>query len=128
MSKEQELPSYPFDPVAAFRALGDPTRYRIFNFLRSCCCSVAVGEEGEVRPVDGPTVGEVCCSVTGAEQITSTISRHLRELKLAGLITIERRGKHMICGVNSEALTELAAYFAESGTDSNDNSSRDGCC
>lgn len=113
MSKEPEPALYPLDPVAAFKALGDPTRYRLFNFLRSCCCAVAVGEQGEVRLVDGPTVGEVCCSVTGAEQITSTVSRHLRELKLAGLITIERRGKHMVCGVNHAAVAALASLLGE---------------
>lgn len=97
-----------------FKALGDPTRLRLFEFLRDCCCPVALEDSGAVRPVDGPTVGEVCCSVTGADQITSTISRHLRELKLAGLITIERRGKNQICGINHEALVELAGYFAAS--------------
>jgi ArsR family transcriptional regulator len=94
-----------------FKALGDPTRLHIFEFLRSCCCPVAVGETGDVRPVLGPTVGEVCCHVTGAEQINSKISHHLKELRLAGLITVERRGKNMICGVNREAVAALAAYL-----------------
>lgn len=96
-----------------FKALGDPTRLRIFAFLRSCCCPVAVGEEGEVRQVDGPTVGEVCCSVTGSEKITSTVSFHLKELRNAGLITMERRGKNMVCGVNDAALAKLADYFGD---------------
>lgn len=99
-----------------FKALGDPTRLRIFTFLRSCCCPVAVEDSGDVRPVDGPTVGEVCCSVTGADKINSTISFHLKELRMAGLITIERRGKNMICGVNREAIRSLEAYFAEAET------------
>jgi len=126
MSKEQ--PAASFDPVAAFKALGDPTRFRIFQFLRSCCCPVAVEDSGDVRPVDGPTVGEVCCSVTGAEQITSTVSRHLRELKLAGLISIERRGKNMICGINQDALSELSAYFGESAVFTQDKRTGGGCC
>jgi len=107
--------------AAMFKALGDPTRLRIFEFLRSCCGPVAVGSEGEVRPVDGPTVGEVCCQVTGVERITSTISHHLKELRQAGLITMERRGKNMICGINRGAVTILAAYLAEMGAYS-------GCC
>ncbi|AIE86291.1 ArsR/SmtB family transcription factor [Fimbriimonas ginsengisoli] len=101
------------DEGAMFKALGDPTRLRIFNFLRNCCCPVAVGEEGEVRPVEGPTVGEVCCSVTGSEKITSTVSFHLKELRNAGLITMERRGKNMVCGIDREVLARLADYFTD---------------
>ncbi len=100
------------DAAAMFKALGDPTRLHIFEFLRSCCEPVAVEESGDVRPVSGPTVGEVCCHVTGAEQINSKISHHLKELRLARLITVERRGKNMICGVNREAVAALAAYLS----------------
>lgn len=99
------------EKAVIFKALGDPTRLRVFEFLRSCCCPVAVGEEGEVRPVVGPTVGEVCCSVTGSEKISSSLSFHLKELRNADLITMERRGKNMICGINRETLARLAEYF-----------------
>ena len=100
-----------FDHALMFKALGDPTRLKIFSFLQDCCCPVAVEETGEVRPVTGPTVGEVCCKITGAEKINSTISHHLKELRLAGLIRIERRGKNMICDVNREALTALTEFL-----------------
>ncbi len=112
------------DIAAMFKALGDPTRLRIFQFLRSCCCPVAVEETGVVRPVAGPTVGEVCCSVTGEERITSTVSHHLKELRLAGLITMERRGKNMICGVNRDAVTTLAAFLGEE----QEREPNDDCC
>jgi ArsR family transcriptional regulator, arsenate/arsenite/antimonite-responsive transcriptional repressor len=106
-----------YDRIAAmFKALGDPTRLRIFEFLRGCCCPVALGDGGEVRPMEGPTVGEVCCSVTGADRINSTVSHHLKELRLAGLITVERRGKNMICGINPEAISLLAAYLSAGST------------
>ncbi len=97
--------------AAMFKALGDPTRLRIFEFLCRQCGPVAVEDNGDVRPVLGPTVGEVCCHITGAGRINSTISHHLKELRLAGLITIERRGKNMICGVNREAVASLASYL-----------------
>ena len=114
----------PLDIAAMFRSLGDPTRLRIFEFLRSCCGPVAVQGSGEVRPVSGPTVGEVCCRVTGAEQINSKISHHLKTLRLAGLITVERRGKHMICGVNQQAVEALAAFL----TRGPERGSSNGCC
>src|SRR6266568_3638710 len=97
--------------AAKFKALGDPTRLRIFEFLRSCCCPVAVDESGGVSTVDGPTVGEVCCHITGIERPTSTISFHLKELRNAGLISMERRGKHILCGVNQKSVEQLAAFL-----------------
>ncbi len=110
MSEELDLP-------AMFKALGDPTRLRIFDFLCSCCCPVAVEETGDVRPVSGPTVGEVCCQVLGTDKIPSSVSFHLKELRLAGLITMERRGKNMICGIRKETVVQLAAYFSRSIAD-----------
>jgi ArsR family transcriptional regulator len=111
MNTLRETPNY----AAMFKALGDPTRLRIFEFLRDCCCPVAVEESGSVRRVEGPTVGEVCCHITGLETINSTISHHVRELRLAGLITVERRGKNMICGINHKAMDALAAYLGKAG-------------
>jgi len=107
-----------------FKALGDPTRLRIFEFLQAQCCPVAVEDEtGDVRPVIGPTVGEICCHVTGELTVTSTISFHLKELRQAGLITMERQGRHIICGVNRDAAARLAAFLSESVS----NNSSD-CC
>lgn len=103
------------------RALGDPTRAQIFGFLLDCCCPVAVGDQGEVSRTSGPTAGEVCCHVTGLGKINSTISFHLQELRKAGLITAERQGKRMVCGVNSDALSKLAAHFERAAK-------RSGCC
>lgn len=107
-----------------FKALGEPTRLRIFDFLRSCSCPVAVEDSGDVRPVSGPTVGEVCCRITGAQRITSTISEHLKELREAGLITIDRRGRNMVCAVNWGAVSGLIAYLA----DTPENGGGEGCC
>ncbi len=107
-----------------FKALGDPTRLRIFMFLCRQCCPVAVEESGDVRPVLGPTVGEVCCHVTGLERINSTISFHLKELRLTGFITVDRHGKNMICGVNREAAASLASFLGSVIPDSTSG----GCC
>ncbi len=104
-----------------FSALGDPTRTRIYEFLLDCCCPVAVEESGDVRPVTGMTAGEVCCHVTGSETINSTVSHHLKELRSAGLISMERRGKYMVCSIDRETLGRVADFF--------DNArKRSGCC
>lgn len=101
------------DLTVALKALADPTRRSLFEFLCARCCPVAMDDSCDVRPVDGPTVGEVCCQITGLNHIPSRISFHLRELRLAGIITMERRGKNVVCGVRQEALDALAAYFTD---------------
>lgn len=98
------------DVEAMLTALGDPMRRKVFAFLRSCCCAIAVEEAtGEVRPSSGVTVGEVCCAVPVAQ---ATVSQHLKALREAGLIVTERDGKFIRCGVDPRALQRLAAYFA----------------
>lgn len=100
-----------------FKALGDPTRLRMFEFLCNCCCPVAVDEGAGVQTEDGPTVGEVCCCVSGSVKVSSTMSFHLKELRNAGLITMERRGKNMVCRVPGEVLASLASYFDKNCND-----------
>ena len=94
-----------------FKALGDPTRLRIFEYLRRSCGPMAIADAGEIRQVSGPTVGEVCCCITGVDKVTSTISFHLKELRNAGLIEMERRGKHMVCSVDEQTINLIAEYF-----------------
>jgi DNA-binding transcriptional ArsR family regulator len=105
----------------AIKALSDPTRLHIVEFLSSMCCGrAAVNEEGGV---EGPTAGEICCHITGAEKITSTVSHHLHELEAAELIQIERRGKTMVCTLRPESLEELASYLQSLAR-----AEQSGCC
>ncbi|MDR3706928.1 MAG: metalloregulator ArsR/SmtB family transcription factor [Capsulimonadaceae bacterium] len=105
-----------------FKALGDPTRLRIYTFLADCPYPVAVEDGGDVRPVDGPTVGEICCHVLGSPQSSPNISFHLKELRNAGLITTEKRGKHVVCGVDNAAQETLRGFFLNLRKDAPD------CC
>jgi ArsR family transcriptional regulator len=94
---------------ASLKALSDPTRLHIVEFLSRCCCGqAAVRDNGDV---EGPTAGEVCCHINGAEKITSTVSHHLHELEAAGLIRMERRGKTSVCTLRPEGLEGLADYL-----------------
>ncbi len=100
------------DVTSMFRALGDPTRRAIFEFLCERCCTVALEDSGEVHPVQGATVGEVCCHVTGSDKFSSTVSFHIKELRLAGLINAEKSGKFMLCSVRRESIDQLVIYLA----------------
>jgi|GEM_PF-1216071 len=119
ISKYIEVLQYPvgMDSIQgraqAFKALGDPTRLQIFEYLYSCAAPVEVDEAGDARPVCGSTVGEVCCHLLGDGRISSTISFHLKELRLAGLITMERRGKNILCAPVPEAAQALERYFGQ---------------
>lgn len=95
--------------VKALKALADPTRLRIVRFLSlECCQEAAIDEDGGIQ---GPTAGEICCYITGAEKVTSTISHHLHELQGAGLIEINRKGKFMVCTLRREALDAVSDYL-----------------
>lgn len=90
----------------AFKALGDATRLGIVTFL---CRVDQSGESG----VAGATVGEVSKAVTGVSKANPRISFHLKELKTAGLITVEKQGKFIICRPNRKRIAELSAFMSE---------------
>lgn len=90
--------------LRALKAIADPTRLEIVELLSKACC-------GETASGDEPTAGDVCCTVTGAARITSTVSHHLHTLEQAGLLAIERRGKTCICKLRPEGLNQLADFL-----------------
>lgn len=94
--------------AAMFKALGDPTRLRVFQVIRCCASDVAIDDEGACRPAGSLSVGEVCCRV---DQAGSTISHHLKELRHAGLIVTEKRGRWIFCSVNPDALEAIREFL-----------------
>lgn len=92
-----------------FKALGDPTRLAIFETLRCCDQAVEVDERGQCRPAGSLSVGEVCCRLGGS---MSTMSHHLKELRMAGLIRMEKQSRWIYCSVNPDALELIREFLA----------------
>jgi len=79
---------------AAFKALADPTRREIVRLLR-----------------DGPrTSGEIAEHFPSA---WATISRHLGQLRDAGLILSERQGQQIVYELNTTVLDDLVEHILD---------------
>lgn len=78
-------------------ALGNPIRLRIYRLL------VRAG-------TDGLTVGAVQDKVGLA---ASTLSHHIKELVVTGLVTQERQATALICRAHYPAMTALIGYLTD---------------
>jgi ArsR family transcriptional regulator, arsenate/arsenite/antimonite-responsive transcriptional repressor len=108
--------------LQVLKALADPTRLHIVEFLSQCQSGKAnILEDGGI---EGPTAGEVCCHITGAEKISSTVSHHLHELENAGIVKLERRGKTTICTLVPASLIGLSDHLINLSSGEN----QTGCC
>src|SRR5512136_486952 len=94
--------------AAAFRALSNPQRLRMFIKLATACCAPGV------RWRRGEKTRFCCASEVGAglNLAASTVSHHLKELRQAGLMHVERHGRRIDCWVSEETLGLLASSFA----------------
>ncbi len=73
-------------------ALADPTRRALFERIRDC--PSAVGELARHFPISQPAV-----------------SQHLRVLREAGLVSVQRDGTRRIYSVSPDGLLELRGYI-----------------
>ncbi len=93
--------------AAVFRALGDSTRLRILELLRSrgksCCRLISRRERG------------LCaCDIEEAVGLSqAAVSHHMGLLRRAGLVEAEKRGRWMHYRRNEEGLERLAGALAE---------------
>lgn len=79
---------------APFRAIADPTRREILELLRS-----------------GPqTVGELASNFRTSRP---AISKHLRLLRSAGLVTTRKEGAAHICRLNARPLRPVSLWLRE---------------
>src|SRR5512138_2165323 len=97
--------------AGAFAALSNPQRLRMFIHLATTCCG-----PGGRRAVRDPK--RFCCASEvgkGLGLAASTVSHHLKELRLAGLMHVERHGRRIDCWASQETLATLASFFATWG-------------
>ncbi len=85
-----------------FKALANPNRLRLFLRLISCC---PPGTKCSSEAAMAQCVGELGKNL---EIDPSTVSHHLKELRRAGLIRVERRGKHILGWVDRETVEAVA--------------------
>ena len=92
-----------------FKALSNPNRLKIFMRLTSCC------QPGTVASINSTTGEEGCACVGELGRdlgiVASTISHHIKELRRAGLIRMERRGQKMECWIDPKTLSALRDFF-----------------
>jgi len=93
-----------------FKALSNPNRLRIFMRLATCC------EPGTVTSIN-PNTGMAGCACVGelGEDlgiVPSTVSHHIKELRQAGLIRMERRGQKIECCIDPATLTSIKKFFS----------------
>ncbi len=93
-----------------FKALSNPHRLKIFLRLVSCC------QPGTVTSINTNMEPEGCACVGELGQdlgiVPSTISHHIKELRQAGLIHMERRGQKIECWVDPETVAALKGFFS----------------
>lgn len=103
-----------------FKALSNPQRLKIFIKLAKCCAPVdccVVDESGAQRCV-GDLGGDLGLAA-------STVSHHIKELRLAGLVNIQRKGQKIECWTSRDILLQLAGFFAEEDEDSDTGNSKE---
>jgi DNA-binding transcriptional ArsR family regulator len=85
-----------------FKALGDPTRFAIFELVRDCGSRDGCSEED---------ASDSLSQIAERFRLSlSTVSHHVKELRNSGLITCEKRGQRLFCWVDPNVLRELEQF------------------
>jgi ArsR family transcriptional regulator len=95
-----------YDPVRIFKALSNESRLEILKSLY---------QEGISGTMEGQELCTENCSCVGdiVERFRlapSTISHHIRELAMAGLVRVERNGQFIRIFPNPEALKAISTF------------------
>ncbi|PHS56916.1 MAG: transcriptional regulator [Sulfurimonas sp.] len=100
------------DKVKIFKALGNETRFKIFKniFTGGYACSI-----DDTKPKDD-IIAQATCVTSIAEHFDfalPTISRHLKELKDAQIITMTKSKNKIYIEANIQTIKEISACFSE---------------
>jgi len=96
--------------IKIFKALGNETRFLIFKnvFTGGYTCSI------DKKDPNAQVSAHATCVSTIAEHFSfslPTISKHLKELREANIITMEKKGNKIYIEPNIEIVRELSACF-----------------
>ena len=99
------------DKIKIFKALGNETRFKIFKtlFTGGYACSI---DESQPK---GDIIAQASCVTSIAEQFDfalPTISRHLKEMKDAKIITMTKSKNKIYIEPNVETMKEIAGCFS----------------
>ena len=99
------------DKIKIFKALGNETRFKIFKsvFSGGYACSI-----DNTQPQDD-IIAQATCVSSIAEQFDfalPTISRHLKEMKEANIITMTKNKNKIYIEPNIETMKEIAQCFS----------------
>jgi len=100
------------EKIKIFKALGHETRFKIFKniFTGGYACSIDDNQPKE------DIIAQATCVTTIAEHFDfalPTISRHLKELKDAKIITMTKRKNKIYIEPNLNTIKEIAGCFDE---------------
>lgn len=98
------------DKIKIFKALGNETRFKIFKnlFTGGYACSI-----DESQPKDD-IIAQATCVTSIAEHFNfalPTISRHLKEMKDAKIITMTKSKNKIYIEPNIDTMKEIAGCF-----------------
>jgi ArsR family transcriptional regulator len=86
----------------AFKALSNPNRLAIFLHLVSCC---PPGTSCNFHEEMKKCVGDLGRGLNIGQP---TISHHIKELRIAGLVHVEKKGKYTECWIDGDTVLLLA--------------------
>lgn len=89
-----------------FKALSSPHRLRIFARLAARCCPGTPTTEADMRTC----VSNISQNLNLSP---STVSHHMKELRQAGLIKMQKHGQETDCWVEPETLEMLTRFFSD---------------